>query len=65
MAFTQGDRDNLAAAIASGATTVSYEGKSATYRSLDEMRQILAMIDQELSSKKNRRRISPLCAKNL
>lgn len=65
MAFTQADRDALASAIASGATSVSYEGKSVTYRSLDEMRQTLAMIDQELSTKKNRRRISPLCTKNL
>lgn len=65
MAFTQADRDALASAIASGATSVSYEGKSVTYRSLDEMRQILAMVEQELSSNKNRRRISPLCVKNL
>jgi len=66
MAFSQADRDALASAIASGATSVSYEGKSVTYRSLDEMRRTLAMIEQELSSgKKNRRRISPLCTKNL
>ncbi len=65
MAFTQAERDALASAIASGATSVSYEGKSVTYRSLDEMRRTLAMIEQELSSKNNRRRISPLCTKNL
>lgn len=65
MAYKQSDRDAMAMAISSGATSVSYEGKSVTYRSLEEMRQILALMDAELNGKKPRRRISPRSFKNL
>jgi hypothetical protein len=37
MAWTQQDLDALSEAIASGATTVAYEGKTVTYRSLDDL----------------------------
>ncbi len=37
MAFTQAQLDALESAIASGVTSVSYEGKSTSFRSLDEM----------------------------
>ncbi len=49
MAYTQAQRDALAAAIASGALIVRYGETSTTYRSLAEMRQVLATIDQDLS----------------
>ena len=49
MAYTQAQRDALEAAIASGALTVRYGETSTTYRSLAEMRQVLAAIDQGLS----------------
>ncbi len=44
MAFTIGQLDALEAAIAQGARSVSYEGKSVTYSSLDEMLRIRAII---------------------
>jgi hypothetical protein len=50
MAYTQAQRDALAAAIASGALTVRYGETSTTYRSLAEMRQVLAAIDQDLTA---------------
>ena len=37
----------LRAAIASGVTTVSYEGKTASYRSLDEMIQAAAYLQRQ------------------
>jgi hypothetical protein len=49
MAYTQVQRDALAAAIASGALTVRYGETSTTFRSLAEMRQVLAAIDQDLT----------------
>ena len=42
MIWTPGQIAALQSAIASGATTVSYDGKSVTYRSLTEMRTLLA-----------------------
>lgn len=50
MAYTQTQRDALEAAIASGALTVRYGETSTTYRSLAEMRQVLAAIDQSLTT---------------
>ncbi len=44
MAFTQAMLDSLEAAIAQGARSVSYEGKSVTYSSLDDMMRIRAII---------------------
>lgn len=37
MNFTQTQLDAIEAAIASGTTSVSYEGKSVTYRSMDDL----------------------------
>lgn len=54
--YTQEQRDKLARAIASGATSVSYEGKSVQYRDLNEMRMVLDMMDQDLAGRKARRR---------
>ena len=52
MAWTQADIDTLRAAIASGATRVSYSGppaRSIDYRSLAEMREILALMEGEVT----------------
>lgn len=49
MAFTLAQKQALEAALAAGVTSVSYEGKSTTYRSLAEMRQILAAINSDLA----------------
>jgi hypothetical protein len=37
MAYTQADLDAVSEAIASGAQTVAYEGKTATFRSFDDL----------------------------
>lgn len=50
MAWTQSDVDALKAAIASGAKDCTYsDGSRIVYRSLDEMRQILAMAEVEVA----------------
>jgi hypothetical protein len=48
MAFTLAELNNIEAAIASGARTVSYEGKSTTFGSLDEMLRIRNFIMRQL-----------------
>lgn len=48
MAFTQIQLDAIEGAIAAGSTSVSYEGKSVTYRSLDEMLRIRSIIRNAL-----------------
>lgn len=48
MAFTQAQLDAIEAAIVSGTTSVSYEGKSVTYRTLDEMLRVRAIIRNAL-----------------
>lgn len=50
MAYSQQDVDALKAAIASGARDVQYSDNSRiTYRSLDEMREILAGMEAEVA----------------
>ncbi|WP_375791188.1 phage head-tail joining protein [Bradyrhizobium sp. vgs-9] len=53
--FTQQQQQDLINAIASGAERVSYSDKSVEYRSLTELREILAGIDAELTGVKARR----------
>jgi hypothetical protein len=48
MAYTQADLDAIEAAILSGTSTVSYESKSVTYRSIDELFRIRAAIMRAL-----------------
>ena len=48
MAWTQKDIDKLKAAIAEGALIVKYKDKSIQYRSLSEMREILAAMEKEV-----------------
>lgn len=46
--FTQGQLNAIEAAIASGTTTVSYEGKTVTYASLDTLLRIRNIIQTAL-----------------
>ena len=48
MAFSQAQLDAIEAGIAAGVTTVSYEGKNVSYRSLDEMLRIRDIIMRAL-----------------
>jgi hypothetical protein len=50
MAFTQAQIDALKAAIALGVTQVSYQGRTTTYRSLDEMKSALRMMESEVNA---------------
>jgi hypothetical protein len=50
MAFTQAQIDALKAAIALGVTQVSYQGRTTTYRSLDEMKSALRMMEAEVNT---------------
>ncbi len=48
MAWTQTDIDKLKAAIGQGATKVKFADREVTYRSLDEMRETLGMMQAEV-----------------
>ena len=48
MAYTLEEYTQLKAALASGATSVSHNGRTVTYRSLEEIRGILATMAKEL-----------------
>lgn len=55
MAWTQVEIDKLKAAIAQGATKVKFADREVTYRSLDEMRETLTMLQGEVSGGERRR----------
>ena len=63
--YTQAQADNLQAAIAAGVTTVSYQGKSVTYRTLDEMRLLLTLMRRDISGQPMQRRFTPVTYKHL
>ena len=50
MAWTQTDIDKLKVSIAQGATKVKFADREVSYRSLDEMRETLAMIQREVDA---------------
>lgn len=50
MAWTQTDIDKLKAAIAQGATKVKFADREVTYRSLDEMRETLRMLQADVDA---------------
>jgi hypothetical protein len=50
MAWTQPQLDALKDAIAQGALTVKYADKEVTYRSLDEMMRIKAVMEKEINA---------------
>ena len=55
MAFTQADIDALDAAIASGELSVSTpDGRSVTYRSLDDLRKARALMLAQINKSSNR-----------
>lgn len=49
MAWTRTDADNLKAAIAKGERSVTFADRTVVYRSVPEMREALAMIENELA----------------
>ena len=49
MSYTPTQLAALKAALAAGTTRVSYDGKSVEYRSLSEIKEIIALIEAELS----------------
>lgn len=55
MAFTQSQLDAIKRAYATGVTKVSYEGKTTEYRTLAEMRQIIATIEADLAAQAGRK----------
>ncbi|WP_366655338.1 phage head-tail joining protein [Fodinicurvata sp. EGI_FJ10296] len=55
MAWTHADRDRLKRAMALGATEVRHGDKVTRYRSLNDMRQTLALIEKELGVSRGRR----------
>ncbi len=54
MAWTTRERDALKEAIALGVRVVAYGDRRQEYRSLDEMKDILAMMEEELAPRKQR-----------
>lgn len=57
MAWTASDRDALQAAMAKGEKRVAFADRSVEYRTLDEMRQQLAMIEASLAEVADRPRL--------
>ncbi|WP_342640928.1 phage head-tail joining protein [Rhodoligotrophos ferricapiens] len=55
MAWTQRDLDNLKSAIAQGVTSARIGDRQVQYRSLQEMRETLALIEAEVSGTSARR----------
>ncbi|WP_347268141.1 hypothetical protein [Paracoccus sp. (in: a-proteobacteria)] len=53
--FSQAQLEAIRLAYASGVTRVSYDGKVTEYRSLAEMRQIIATIEADLAAGAGRR----------
>jgi hypothetical protein len=49
MAWTQTDYDALKAAIAKGVQSVEYNGRTVTYHSLKDMRELLAEMERDLA----------------
>ncbi len=49
MAWTQADRDKLAAAIATGARRVRFQTHEVEYQSMSDMRAVLAEMDEQLN----------------
>lgn len=50
MAYTTAQRDALRDALASGELTVTYDGKTVTYRSIDDIKKALAVVESGLEA---------------
>ena len=62
MAYTIEQYEALKKAIATGTHSVSYGDKAVTYRSLDEMKSVLKMMEEELFPERRPRRRRLACA---
>lgn len=60
MAWTTAERDELKSAIAKGARRVKFADREVEYRSLEEMRQTLAMIEAELGAADGVKRVKQI-----
>lgn len=56
--YAQADIDALRAAVKQGVSSVSYADRTVTYRSLDEMRKLLAEMENAVNAPKRVRRIA-------
>jgi len=56
MAWTQADIDRLKKALGQGATRVRFADREVTYRSLNELREILSMAQREIDEQAGIRR---------
>lgn len=56
MAYTIEQYNNLRAAIATGAASVTHDGETVTFRSAAEMRALAATMERELGLRPSRRR---------
>ena len=68
MTYTTTQRDALRTVIASGVLSLSYDGKTVTYRSLADLKAALAEVEQSLakdSGKPQTRRIKIYAEKDL
>lgn len=63
--YTQAQYDAIKAALASGVTTVSYQGKSVTYRDFTEMLTLLSLMEADISGVKMQRQFRPVTYKHL
>ena len=55
MAYTQSHLDALQEALASGTLTVTFEGRSMTYRSVQELQRAIAVVQSSLNQQSGKR----------
>jgi hypothetical protein len=55
MAYTQAQLEALQEALASGTLTVTYEGRSITYRSVQELQRAIAVVQNALNQQSGKR----------
>jgi hypothetical protein len=55
MAYTQAQLEALQEAMASGTLTVTYEGRSITYRSVQELQRAIAVVQNALNQQSGKR----------
>jgi hypothetical protein len=55
MAYTQAQLEALQEALASGTLTVTYEGRSITYRSVQELQRAITVVQNSLNQQSGKR----------
>jgi hypothetical protein len=55
MAYTQSHLDALLEALASGTLTVTFEGRSMTYRSVQELQRAISVVQSTLNQQSGKR----------